>query len=226
LKIYCAYTPSHEVLLRDWFMPSVPREFEVIQRPLPIVGAGDFASAEFLAAIAEKVRMISESITDNPGDWIVWSDVDIVFFRRAAARLAEAISGAGMHQLLFQREFRGDGDVNGGFIAIRCTDAVRAFFDEVGERLIVNPGKNEQDIYNVLLREPGVVEWGWLPKDFVARSHGWPPRRVMSIYHANCTAGPGGIEQKLRQFRLLPLIGLPTYIDGWLNGWRGHRSPP
>jgi hypothetical protein len=72
----------------------------------------------------------------------------------------------------------------------------------VATRLAAEPGKNEQMVVNDLLaQEDPDLAWSTLPPGFYARTHGWPPPRDLSIYHANYTAGAGGLERKLKQFR-------------------------
>ncbi|MDX9767725.1 MAG: hypothetical protein RBT51_10330, partial [Ectothiorhodospiraceae bacterium] len=73
-------------------------------------------------------------------------------------------------------------------------------------RLVHEPDRNEQAIVNEMLREGAAINWELLPDEFAARSHGWPPPARMSIYHANCTVGPNGVKQKIRQFRLVRMI--------------------
>ena len=66
-----------------------------------------------------------------------------------------------------------------------------------------------------MLKEGVAFAWGHLPVDFVARTHGWPPPRRMSIYHANYTLGPNGVAQKIRQFkavRAMQRFGLPAIL--------------
>ncbi len=45
------------------------------------------------------------------------------------------------------------------------------------------------------------IPWGYLPRSFYARTHGWPPPRHLAIYHANYTKGRDGVGQKLAQLR-------------------------
>jgi len=45
------------------------------------------------------------------------------------------------------------------------------------------------------------ISWGYLPRSFYARTHGWPPPRHLAIYHANYTKGQDGVGQKLAQLR-------------------------
>lgn len=201
MKLYCVYTPSHEGLLRDWFLPSLPGGLELVALPLQIEGRGDFLGVDFLQCIRDKIANLILSIRDNDGSWILWSDVDILFFERAPQALNDVVAHAGATRVFFQRERATGREVNTGFMLMRCCDETRRFFEDLGARLLREPDKNEQAIANEMLREGVAINWELLPDDFVARSHGWPPPARMSIYHANCTMGPNGVMQKIRQFR-------------------------
>lgn len=201
MKIYCVFTPAHEILLRDWFLPSLPIDFEAVSLPLEIKGAGDFLSEEFLRCIREKIALIVTSIRDNLGEWIIWSDIDILFFGDAFPAIRSEILNAGDTLLFFQRETKWQGEVNTGFIMIHCGEQAACFFSEVGERLSRNMGKNEQAVINGMLSEGADISWGYLPVNFVARTHGWPPPAKMTIYHANYTVGADGVGQKIKQFK-------------------------
>ena len=232
MRLHCCYTPAHEVLYRDWFRPSVPPGFDLRPLPLPGAGPGDFLSPEFLECIRRKLDGIGRSLREAPGDLMVWSDVDVVCFDLAPDRLAALAEG---HDLLFQRETRRFLDVNAGFLVIRSNPRTIAFFDRVARQLAAHPEENEQRTINRLLfglevnNPPGrplrvpraELVWGYLPWSYAARTHGWPPRRNLAIYHANYTAGPGGVERKIAQFRALERIrrgGWPA----WLRAWAGR----
>jgi len=104
MKIFCVYTPAHEILLRDWLLPSLPADFGIVPIPLEIKGAGDFLSEEFLRCIREKISLIVKSIKENPGEWIIWTDIDILFFPYAGNAVRDVIRDAGDKVLIFQRE--------------------------------------------------------------------------------------------------------------------------
>ncbi|MBC8128101.1 MAG: hypothetical protein H8M99_13250 [Gloeobacteraceae cyanobacterium ES-bin-144] len=160
-------------------------------------------SDEFLRCIRKKIELIVQSIQDNRNEWIIWSDVDILFFDGLGQALQNVIGQANGKMLFFQKETKSDGEVNTGFILIQCCETTERFFREVGQRLEVERDKNEQAIENIMLQE-GVIDcWGYLPVNFVARTHGWPPLRHKMIYHANYTVGSDGVGQKIRQFKAI-----------------------
>jgi hypothetical protein len=215
MKIFSVFTPAHERLLRDWFLPGLPGGFEAVPIPLEIKGSGDFLSEEFLLCIREKISLVIASIKDNAGEWIIWSDIDILVFDGADEAIRTVIQNAGETLMFFQRERKTIGEVNTGFILIRCCEETGRFFAAVGAKLDRERGKNEQAVINEMLADGVDMPWGSLPAGFVARTHGWPPARGMYIYHANYTLGADGVGQKIKQFRAVLAMrkyGLPARL--------------
>lgn len=203
MKIYCCYTPAHEVLLNKIFRPSLPETFSLTAHRLEIGGSGDYSSPEFIRCILRKVELVTESIRLHAGETIVWSDVDIRFFNVTPGELSACL---GDHDIALQREYCScDEEGNVGFFVCRASERLARFFDRVGEELRHEPEKLEQYVINKLLREPApdAISWTCLPNHFYARSHGWPPPRPLALYHANCTSGSGGVSRKIQQFREL-----------------------
>ena len=200
MKLFCCFTPAHEVLYREYFRPTVPAGFTVEAIRMEISGAGDFLSAEFLRCISQKVDLILQSILDHPGEVILWSDIDIQFF---GVRPEDLLTQLSTHAIAVQREGHRIAQVNTGFFVCRCDEPARRFFEQIKEGLQQNPATNEQTVANILLASPQTASlaWTYLPFTYYARTHGWPPPRDLVMYHANETAGRRGVERKIRQFR-------------------------
>lgn len=179
-------------------------------------GAGDYLSPEFLRCIRKKMDLVVRSIAENPGKIIGWSDVDIRIFELTPERLISEVE-ASQNDILFQRESPCLPDINAGFFVCRCTPAIQDFFQNVRSELSLHPDENEQMVINRLLQNRKCAtqnlqprfSWGYLPRGFYARTHGWPPPRRLAIYHANYTKGTDAIGQKLAQFR---------EVDGMVRG--------
>ena len=214
MKVYCCYTPAHEPLLRDYFLPSLPNDVRLHAMRLDIDGSGDFLSTEFLRCISRKMELIAESLRQNDGSIIVWTDIDIVFFESFKDRVTSALEENSL-DIAFQVEGyeQWAGEVNTGFFVCRCNDRVRGFFERVRKTLREQPDRNEQPVINDLLKESQELKWGFLPYAFSARSHGFPPPPGAVLYHANCTAGKVGVGRKISQFGELH-GGLGTALDG------------
>jgi glycosyltransferase involved in cell wall biosynthesis len=148
------------------------------------------------------MALIRESLDQFQNSLIVWADIDIIFFKSFAHELKEFMDRGG-YDIAFQKEGFGkwDGEVNTGFIAMRCNDRVRSFYDKVRDELVQNPEKNEQPVVNDLLNSESNLKWTMLPLEYTARSHGWPPQDNMILYHANVTVGKGGVGMKMGQFQ-------------------------
>lgn len=207
MKIYSCYTPSHKELFDNYFVGSLPSTLDSIPYFLDIQGRGDFLSVDFLEAIRRKMRLVIDSVEENLGSVIIWSDVDIVFMRDPTPSIQDIFANDQAVEIAFQREGKKTKDVNAGFIAMRCTERVKAFYEQVIDQMVANPHWNEQAAINHLLSGDCPVTWDYLPGTFYARSHGWPPPRNLVLYHANATRGADGVGQKKSQFRELAFIG-------------------
>jgi hypothetical protein len=199
MKIFCCYTPAHEVMLERYFRPSLPAELELNAYRLEIDSSGDLFTPEYLVCIRRKIDLIIETVRAHPGEIFIWSDVDIIFLRPVAEQLTAEIETSGC-AILFQREGPRTTDINGGFYVLRASAALERFFGAVRHKLAKDPQGNEQAIMNKLLPSVSDFTWGYLPLTYYARTHGWPPRADIAIYHANETPGAGGLRQKIRQF--------------------------
>lgn len=204
MKIFCCYTPAHEVLFRDYFCPSLPAGVDLVSTGLTISGNGDYLSPEFLQCIRRKVDLIRESIDRHAGEIIVWSDVDIIFLADVLQPIKRLADGS--EEVWFQRESPRLGDVNTGFIVIRCGPQASGFFQRVAGALEERPDWNEQRVVNDLISNGDPVKWAYLPPSFYARTNGWPPPSDAVLYHANYTKGPNGVGQKLAQFQEVQLL--------------------
>ena len=202
MKMYCCYTTSHERLFAEYFLPSLPPGFELETVVLDrLQSSGEFASAGYLECLQEKIRLVTDSLRQHPGELIVWSDVDIVFFDPATADdLRQRMESSGSDGL-FMREGKTGPTVNGGFYVLRANGRTVAFFEGVSAYLAAHPTQLDQDAINNTLPEDGSsLRWGHLPPGYYARTHGWPPPRQLVCYHANETTGADNLQQKIRQF--------------------------
>lgn len=205
MKIFSCYTRAHEALLQNYFAPSLPSDFQLHATLLEGSGRGDFLSIEFIECIHRKIDLILASLQTYSDEVLVWSDVDIVFFRCSASYVASLLAESGK-DILFQREGKATADVNAGFFVCRANQCVIAFFEKVRTGLLGDRTKNEQYVVNELSRAGAGVQWSYLPWTFYARTHGWPPPSDIALYHANETPGKNGVAQKFAQFEELQWV--------------------
>jgi len=214
MKIFCIYTKSHERLLNDYFKPSLPEDLDLHVITHEASGTGDCRSEGWMQCVHDKMDAVRASLCDRPGEIIIWSDIDILFFRPIAEEIESLMESSGK-SILFQREGKTIRVANGGFYAVRATDQTLAFFDRVCEQLKKNPHTGNQAAINAVLETTPESLYGFLPFSYYARTHGWPPPRDLAIFHANATMGGQSLEQKYRQFRELRFIrnyGFPALL--------------
>lgn len=228
MRIDCCVTPAHEVLLEEFFRPSLPKGFTLCCHRLDIQGAGNYLDGAFLECIRRKQLLVLESLKNGgEHELVVWSDVDICFFEKEGHVQEKAWKqqmqerGA---EILFQREGHNLPDVNTGFFVTKRTEAVRTFFDRVMAVLENEHGWNEQRAVNYLLAGQGAngpgLRWEYLPWGYYARTHGWPPPRDAVLYHANFTKEGDALAQKRRQ-----LSRAGRYMrGGCFSRWLIHLS--
>ena len=131
---------------------------------------------------------------------------NIIFVRDFTAAVERMFDEDPQIDIAFQKERIEGGEVNTGFIALRCNERVKAFFKKVSRLMADHRDWNEQKVINDLILNDDQwrndrLGWAYLPLSFYARTHGWPPLIDAVLYHANCTIGADGVGQKVRQFR-------------------------
>ncbi|MFH2069013.1 MAG: putative nucleotide-diphospho-sugar transferase [Candidatus Omnitrophota bacterium] len=210
MKLYAVYTDGAAILKDDWFLKSLQDDWElnILQVGATEKKYGDFSTPGFKDVVKKKTALILDSIKDNFGDVIIWSDLDIQFFGKCSDTIEYSIKEK---DVVFQSERGGGGEVNAGFMAIRCNRKTIEFWQAVLKRVNSSewnqPEVNDQSIINGLLRKKsGDIEYDIFPNCFWAKSHpGKPPRDIL-LHHANCTAPrlkkgrlTGSMELKIEQ---------------------------
>ncbi|MGH7897955.1 MAG: putative nucleotide-diphospho-sugar transferase, partial [Candidatus Binatia bacterium] len=162
MKLYALYSPSHERLLREWFLPSLKDDFELVIREIPQwVPEGRWGEDGWMKAMRAKVELILEACAQSDRQPFVHSDVDVQFFRPVKGAIEEALRD---HDIVFQRDDP-RGMVCCGFFAAYPGPAVAALFRRVLAALTTSSKLHDQELVNRLL-----IEFSWTA--FVLR-HSW-----------------------------------------------------
>ena len=199
LPVYAVYTQSHEALVREFFLPSLPGDVDLRLSMFDVDGPGDFLDEGFIRTIRHKLDLIIKSVDQNEGEVIVWADVDIQFFDSFVEPVQKLTS---TFDFCCQTETFVNGDVNTGFIALRCNGDTRYFFERV-RAMVIESGRNEQPVVNELI-DTGQTEGlsiGRFSQPFYAATHGPPPEHIV-LHHANDTAPEphkSSLQRKLEQ---------------------------
>jgi hypothetical protein len=209
MLFFCVYTPSHEILYRDYFRPSLepslkPGKVELLAIELKQEG-GHLGTDGYYAGLRKKLDLLLECLRAHPGEIIVSTDVDIVYVRPAADDLEKWLTESDK-DILFQREGKRLHYFNGGLYVCHSCEGVIRFIQAVRDRMETEPMQDDQFIGNWMLQDGFPLRYGFLPLACYARTHGWPPPKNIAIYHANETLGKHYIASKLKQFRDLALI--------------------
>jgi len=149
LKIYAFSTPTHRVLLEEWFLPTLPSEMSlVLEEHAQDCPTGVYGEAGWLACMEKKIALVLRAARECRGELFVHSDVDVQFFRPFADELAALMQG---YDLRFQLDAP-DGTVCAGFFVCRASSLTERFFEAVLRELSTGKGDHDQQIINRMLR--------------------------------------------------------------------------
>jgi len=209
MKLYCVITPSHRSLYQRFFVPSLARsEFELQAFWLDQAGNGEFLADDFTNCIKFKLAKIRESIQQNRGEIIVWSDIDIQFFGLRPDHILAYFDPE--TDFVAQRLNSRDDVICGGFYAIRCSIKMTDFFDRVTLVTHKETGGNEQEAINsVLAIAPNSINSRLFGSEFYARSHGIRIPPDARLHHATCVVQGDSIRQKTQMLEAL------QHFDQW-----------
>lgn len=201
MKVFGVYSEENKKLRDDWFLKTLVDDFEV---HLISLGSSEgrevhFASDFWFRALRKRHEYLYQAIKNNPGEIILSLDCDIQFFSQCRPVINQSVEGK---DLVFQSEhWPPTGEVNAGFVAIRCNDKTLDFYARVAEMKFEKMPLGDQTAINQLLRDkPFDLRWGVFPAKIWARSHGYAPPLDIIAHHANCTSGT---EAKVRQLKLI-----------------------
>ncbi len=211
MRLYTFYTPQHDVLYREWFLPSIRDDVDIVANEADDgLESSDFMEAGWNDIMIEKCRIILHAIDHINGDIFIYSDVDVQFFRPILPLIAPIIRDC---DLLLQRE-KPEGLGCAGFMVVRANTRTRDLFDTVrtriAERKIFNSDQGalndiliydmistldlKQQSLNIFRRHKmlnsisntcGVV-WNYLPLSFYSPGHErvmWEPGNVLHPPH-------------------------------------------
>jgi len=127
LKLYTFYTPSHALLYENYFLPSLPQEFELIahehdQQCLTAV----YHSQGWRETVFKKIGILIDACKANMGDCFVFSDVDVQFFWPCKQVLLNEL---GDFDIACQYDLRGQHCA--GFFICRANAATLALFEKM-----------------------------------------------------------------------------------------------
>lgn len=208
LKVYAVYTDETTVL-KDIFLNSIKDDWDISMKYWePVGNDGNFGSPGFIKLLRRKTEYLTDLIQENFGNIIIWSDIDIQFFKPCTSLINERMAD---NDILFQAEHWPQKEINGGFMIIRCNASTLMLFElALKEKMEEMEHIDQTAINNVLKSKCIDIKWDILPQQFWAMSHGAFPPKDIVMHHANCTIPivrgeikVGSIHLKLRQMELI-----------------------
>jgi hypothetical protein len=197
MKLFAVVTPSHRLLYERFFVPSLDTDaFELNACQLEQDGAGEFLADDFNNCIRFKLEKILESIHQNPGAILVWSDVDIQFFGLQPGHILSNFDST--IDFVAQRWSLATDEACGGFYAIRCSPRTYEFFNEVRNLARDRTGGKDQVAINLALKSSPVhINWRFFGPEFYSRSHGIRIPYNALLHHATCVVPNDYVNQKI-----------------------------
>ncbi len=213
IKLYAIYTPSHEKLAHDWFLPSIQDDYQlVLEKWEQTESSGNaFMENGWMEAIFKKVDFIIRAVKENWGGIFVFSDVDIQFFGPTQELILDAMQG---NDIVLQKDEPG-GALCTGFFACRCNEKTLKLWHAVKQYITQIPDQHDQHGLNYFTRHtnPYDIKWDYLPVVFCGggtiNGRVWKPGMSIPIpdgivmHHANYTVGNENKIEQLKYVRAL-----------------------
>lgn len=224
IKLYALYTPSHEVLKDQFFLPSLQDDFELVfefcEQMCP---SAKFMTKGWTDTTIRKVDLIIRAIQENWGSLFIFSDVDIQFFCPIKDTLLKLIQDK---DIIIQKNTP-DGVLCTGFFVCRGNEKTLRLWQDVKKVMEHNDLNSDQNSFNRCIKRrskknPYNIVWGYLPDTFFGGGTltgcTWNPGMSLPIpqgimmHHANWTKG---IKNKIAQL---------IYVRNVVNSFAKHQS--
>lgn len=214
------------MLVDNYFAPSIPKSFELTLKEFPQEPNSDgrIGNRSFNLTVLKKVQFICDSIEENWGEVIVYSDCDVQFFGCPISEILSCLSGK---DIVFQQDSPRC-DLCSGFFAMHCNRATLKLWQLVHKRLRANLDQHDQAVLNSLvfyssrltrllgrfgmhLKGPlSFLKFGLLPDTFFTpgryTAQVWTPGmdielpKSVIVHHANWTVG---VKNKIAQLEFV-----------------------
>lgn len=151
MKLYCFYTDSYQVLLDDWFLPSIKDSCEVVLKKSAFQGGPiPFKNEGWSELMCEKVEKIIEAIHECWGSSFIYSDPDVQFFQEVVPDIEAHLKN---NDLVIQRDGP-DGDAAcAGFFAMKGNKKTLRLWQDIRDRVIAIKGDDQTNLHVLLERE-------------------------------------------------------------------------
>lgn len=223
MKIYSFYTDSHKVLLNNYFLPSIKKEYNcqlVIDKFDQLCRSGKLSSEGWIDTMYFKIDTILKGINENldNNNLFIHSDVDIQFFGNFVEDCIQLLKDSNC-DILFQK---GGRSICMGFFIAKSSKKLKKLFNDVKNEM-KKQNKHDEKITKQLLNIPEKtvdiklnfpnefkniynIKWNYLPENkyingkqvaiSTANSNFLIPPKNTIMHHATSTMG---LENKIKQ---------------------------
>jgi hypothetical protein len=207
MRLYSLYTPSHAVLKERFFVPSIPKDFDLRLYHFNNPGAGMIHDESFCRAIIRKVEIILKGIEENWNGIFAWCDVDTQFFGSCLEIMLKCVEN---HDIAFQIDGPGPALCDGLFVC-RANEKTRWLWTETLKFVRTRESRGDDQLcVRELLAIPDRLRVGFLPPTFMGggtfTGKLWRPGDPLLVpagivlHHANFTCG---VRNKIAQCELV-----------------------
>nr|WP_294792420.1 putative nucleotide-diphospho-sugar transferase [uncultured Mucilaginibacter sp.] len=206
------YSPSHKSMFDDFFYPCYEKhlanDFELVVLNGEQLCAGLFEEDNWNEQVKEKIIFVNEFINATDSKYVVFSDVDIIFYKNIYKELMEELNG---YDMGFQNDslYGSFNNLCSGFYCCRVNASTKAFFKKMVDEY--QDALSDQQNLNLLLPKVEGLRYKGLSSLFYNFSHAdgriWFsneriafPQHPIAMYHANYTIGTTNKEFLLQTF--------------------------
>lgn len=147
MKLFSLYTHHHKTFRDEWFLPSLKDSFDLNIIEYQLDEEGKIGNETFKKAMVYKVSTIIDAIKNNINNIIIYSDIDVQFFRSFEKYITENIYN---FDLLIQRDSP-YGVFCAGFMVINCNQNTLSLFTRIKTLMLERNTHDDQQILNELL---------------------------------------------------------------------------
>lgn len=216
MKIYTTFTSSHKILFDEYFLPSYKKanankQFSLYVSEMEQISKnGSYSTHGFRESTSDKLRVIIKAISDNMGDWIMFSDPDIQFFEGFAQDVQTySDKNVDIYCQCDTPKCPENVILCTGFMIINCSEKIKNIFELALTH--INYFEHDQYAFNYFSRL-NKINFKTLPEDkyyTIAYNTGnavWNGEKYNNIpknilmHHANWTAG---IDNKIKLLKYI-----------------------
>ena len=151
IDIICYYDNHHERMFDDFFFLTyqkhLSKSFNLVAHKINSkYNNSSFESTNWCELIINRFDILKEYIKNNPSNWVVFSDIDIVFFDNFIVDIYPALYQTNVDILYMSECLHNQNKwyINGGFFLFKCTDYIYNYFSHVQENIKFMAKPNDQ----------------------------------------------------------------------------------